>query len=111
VLGVGLGVVLIGAGLATPTMVRALSSNPTIHVRQLGATQRVDQRLVMAPVPAGVRPKIDAGAAVAETARQDGRLRRLDSVDATLALITDEQFGHTNPDDSVIPYYKNCSRG
>jgi hypothetical protein len=28
-------------------------------------------------------------------------------VDATLALITDEQFGHTNPDDSVTPYYKN----
>jgi hypothetical protein len=28
-------------------------------------------------------------------------------VDVTLALITDENYGHTNADDSVTPYYKD----
>lgn len=105
-LGVTFGVMLIAA-LMTPTIVRAVSSSPTTQVRELGATRKIGGRLVMAPVPAGVRPKINADAAVAQTIREDRRLSKVDSVDATLALITDEQYGRTNPDNSVTPYYKN----
>lgn len=105
-----LGVALIAAGLATPTIVRAFSSSgPTINVRHVSATQKILNRLVMKPVPAGVRPKINAAAAVAQMIGQEGRLRKLDSVDVTLALITDENYGriNTNADGTVTPYYKD----
>jgi hypothetical protein len=106
--GIALGAALIAAGLATPTIVRAFSSSdPGINVHRLSATQKVGDRLVMKPVPAGVQPMIDAAAAVAAMGGQEGRLGKLGSVDATLALITDEQYGHINADGSVTPYYKD----
>jgi hypothetical protein len=106
--GTALGVALIAAGLATPTIVRAFSSSGQgINVHRLSATQKVADRLVMKPVPAGVQPKIDAAAAVAAMGGQEGRLGKLDSVDVTLALITDEQYGHINADGSVTPSYKD----
>jgi hypothetical protein len=110
-LDVAFGLVLLVAGLMTPTIVRAFSSNPTAHVHQLTTTRTLDDRLVMTPVPAGVQPRIDAEAAVAELTRHDGRLGKLDSVDITLALITDRQYGHTNAMTRSRPTTRTGSRG